>query len=424
MNVRILALATAALMLSSCGGRQTGGMAPQMLPPAARAWRAMTASSSGFKVLHRFGHFTHTSRDRGGASPAGLLDVGGTLYGTTAAGGLGRGTVYAMTPTGVKKTLYRFSGSSDGASPNSGLIAVNGVLYGTTSNGGTCGQGIVYSLTTTGTETVLHDFCGTDGMNPPGGLTDVKGTFYGTTFQGGAPGSEGWGTVYSLTTPGTFKVLHFFPRCGKNNPCGLSSGLVYRDGLLYGTTIYGGGIGCTGDAGCGTVYSVSLNGKEREVYTFRGGSSDGWFPTSSLIDVDGTFYGTTYYGGQGQSGCNAELTCGVIYSLTPAGREKVLYEFAGGSDGGNPDGALVEKDGTFYGTTVFGGGTANLGTVFSFNASAGEKLLHSFSGPDGSRPGGAPLIDVNGTLYGTTPRGGRIPPHGGDGGGTVFALSP
>jgi uncharacterized repeat protein (TIGR03803 family) len=100
----------------------------------------------------------------------------------------------------------------------------------------------------------------------------------------------------------------------------------------------------------------------------------------------------------------------------------VLYSFAGGSDGNGPHAGLVDVGGTLYGTTVWGGAYATTygehgGTIFSVTRGGKEKILHSFgSGTDGTAPY-ASLIDVNGTLYGTTLAGGT------SGNGTVFALS-
>jgi uncharacterized repeat protein (TIGR03803 family) len=57
--------------------------------------------------------------------------------------------------------------------------------------------------------------------------------------------------------------------------------------------------------------------------------------------------------------------------------------------------------GSLYGTTQRGGAN-NAGTVFELRRSGGERVLHSFkSGLDGAQPI-AGLIDVHGTLYGTT----------------------
>jgi uncharacterized repeat protein (TIGR03803 family) len=78
-----------------------------------------------------------------------------------------------------------------------------------------------------------------------------------------------------------------------------------------------------------------------------------------------------------------------------------------------------------YGTTGLGG-IYGAGTIFSLDPSTGkETVLHSFGRgcekkptcKDGSVPE-TPLIDVLGTLYGTTTGGGTYEL------GTVFALRP
>lgn len=77
------------------------------------------------------------------------------------------------------------------------MINVKGTLYGTTDNGGTYGFGTVFSISTSGTEQVLHSFgSGPDGAYPRARLIDVNGTLYGTTTGGGTHGN---GTVYALT---------------------------------------------------------------------------------------------------------------------------------------------------------------------------------------------------------------------------------
>lgn len=80
------------------------------------------------------------------------------------------------------------------------LINVKGTLYGTTTQGGEdCipGCGTVFSITTGGIENVLHTFGkGTDGAQPLTGMTFRGGSLVGTTYLGGV---EGIGTVFSLT---------------------------------------------------------------------------------------------------------------------------------------------------------------------------------------------------------------------------------
>jgi len=53
-----------------------------------------------------------------------------------------------------------------------------------------------------------------------------------------------------------------------------------------------------------------------------------------------------------------------VFKITPSGTLTTVYSFTGGSDGANPNAALVQgTDGKFYGTTSTGGAFGN-GTVF------------------------------------------------------------
>jgi uncharacterized repeat protein (TIGR03803 family) len=159
--------------------------------------------------------------------------------------------------------------------------------------------------------------------------------------------------------------------------------------------------------GTGTVFSITPERVEHVLLSFSGGS-DGGIPEAGLINVDGTLYGTTSQGGASGNG--------VVFSITTAGGEHVLHSFAGGADGADPSAALLYVNGTLYGTTALGG-TYNAGTIFAESASSGkESVPHSFgAGEDGTFPEAA-LIDFNGTLYGTTVLG-CASNHG-----TVFAL--
>jgi uncharacterized repeat protein (TIGR03803 family) len=76
--------------------------------------------------------------------------------GGTGGGGIGCGTVFALSPPSGRATLwtetvlYRFRGGNDGKKRNSGVIMdANGGLYGSTSKGGTrcaAGCGTVFKL--------------------------------------------------------------------------------------------------------------------------------------------------------------------------------------------------------------------------------------------------------------------------------------
>jgi uncharacterized repeat protein (TIGR03803 family) len=144
-------------------------------------------------ILHSF-----AGNPDGGGPADGLIAVNGTLYGTTQGGGAGNGTVFSITPHGAYSVLYAFrnDGTADGAWPWAGLINMNGVLYGTTAGGGAFSWGTVFSVTTGGKETVLHSFGKSgDGSFPQAGLIGVNGTLYGTTSEGG---TLGYGTVFSI----------------------------------------------------------------------------------------------------------------------------------------------------------------------------------------------------------------------------------
>ena len=121
------------------------------------------------------------------------------LYGTTpreVVPTYGRTAFSSITTSGDLNTIYNFGSNSDGSTPVASLLNVNGTLYGTTSQGGLYGKGTVFSITLSGNETVLHSFgYGSDGATPLAGLIDVKGTLYGTTSAGGTNGN---GTIFAL----------------------------------------------------------------------------------------------------------------------------------------------------------------------------------------------------------------------------------
>jgi len=416
------ALTISVALLAGCGVSQQ----PIAAPGVTRQASAIASGrgthhrlSASYQLLYRFQHSKNGKRPS-----AGLLDVGGTLYGTSYGGGLSdQGTVYRISTSGAHKVLYRFRGGADGRNPRSGLIDVNGTLYGTTYGGGDgtgCyagefGCGTVYSISTSGAEKVLYAFKGgSDGFFPVGGLIDVSGTLYGTTERGGGGCStdDECGTVFSLTTSGTEKVLHSFGAKGDGSfP---EASLIDVNGTLYGTTSASYG-------GKGTVFSISTSGEEKVLYIF-GGGSDGENPYASLIDVNGTLYGTTYNGGSGKCG---SFGCGTVFDITTSGQEAVLYAFQGGADGARPLAALIEVNGALYGTTTSGGEYCyhSCGTVYRISSSGTEQVLHSFGASgDGDLPT-AGLIEVNGTLYGTT-FGSETFTGGRHVRSTVFALNP
>ena len=196
-----LTIALAAALLGGCGGSQpligAPGVTPQSRVIASSGIVHHGGPTPSYQVVYSF------QGGSDGVNPrAGLIDMKGTLYGTTVAGGaLGAGTVFSVTQGGKENVVHNFGAANDGTDPRAGLIDVAGTLYGTTSGGGSdscygssypnCGT--VFSITPGGAENVLHSFAGhykSDGSYPYASLIDVKGTFYGTTAPRCTPSAQ------------------------------------------------------------------------------------------------------------------------------------------------------------------------------------------------------------------------------------------
>lgn len=302
----------------------------------------------------------------------------------------------APVPPGLARSyrvLHDF-GHGFGDEPQGTLLDVSGMLYGVTLSGGAYNKGVVYGMTTSGVEQVLYSFRGsTDGEFPNSSVVEMNGVLFGTTKLGGSyGGSYGGGTVYTVSTSSVETVLHSF---GKDGDGEIPEGpLIDVNGTLYGTTSMG------GKYGLGTFFSITTSGTEQVLHSF-GKGTDGSQPSGSLLDVEGTLYGTTQYGG---SNCGSKLGCGTVFSITPGGKEKMVHAFSGSPDGAFPSAGLIDVGGTLYGTTMDGGTNKGYaeGTVFSITRSGIEKVLHSFGGDQDGWGPDASLIDVKGVLYGTT----------------------
>jgi uncharacterized repeat protein (TIGR03803 family) len=210
--------------------------------------------------------------------------------------------------------------------------------------------------------------------------------------------------------------------------------VVGRESALYTTTSGGAGI-CYDTHGCGSVVRLvppaiaGGNWTLAVLHTFTG--PDGDVPYGGLMfDTFGALYGSTTRGGQA-SNCTDPDGCGTIFKMTPPSTPRgawgfeTLYNFQGGaSDGFSPGGnPIFDTSGALYGTAALGGPT-NAGMVFKLTRAAAsggawtETPIYMFKGHDGARPRANLIFDTHGALYGTTQGGGAYT-HG-----TVFKLAP
>jgi uncharacterized repeat protein (TIGR03803 family) len=317
-----------------------------------------------------------------------LCAAGAVLTGCTSAQQEAQTVPYSQRLHSAQATesiIYSFQGGTDGDGPF-GLIDVNGTFYGFTRDGGANGDGDIFTMTTSGVESIFYSFKGSPTDGSADGGTLLKSGHYGISGSGGTYDK---GTVFKVTTSGTETVLHSF-RGGADGQ--YPSALINVNGTFYGTTEGG-----RSRAYNGTVFSITPAGTYKVLYRFAG-EPDGRLPVG-LINVNGVLYGTTVYGGA--------LDQGSIFSIATSGTEHVLYSFTAGRNGsGQAPVGLTNVGGTLYGVTKYGG-TAGYGSVFKIGLSGTPyKVLHTFtSGNDGEFPSSG-LTNVNGVLYGTASVGG------------------
>jgi uncharacterized repeat protein (TIGR03803 family) len=128
-------------------------------------------------------------------------------------------------------------------------------------------------------------------------------------------------------------------------------------------------------------------------FDLAGGVGTG-YPFGLVADPKGNLYGTAAGGAYG---------LGEVYKLDPSHVESRLYSFPGTSEGANPNGPLtLDGHGNLYGTTAYGGGEVNDGTLFKIDTAGFFTTLYRF-GPLGVALPTAPVvIDALGNIYGST----------------------
>jgi uncharacterized repeat protein (TIGR03803 family) len=252
-----------------------------------------------------------------GALPEGALTLGpdGNLYGTTVNGGSNNvGTVFRITTNGTLTSLFSFAAAaangdanSTGDKPSGGLVLKpGGVFYGTTVFGGTGGYGEFFRITTNGAFTPLFSF-GPEASNGSTETNDIgaepgfnlvpgpDGDFYGAALYGG---TNGGGTLFKLTTNGTFTLLHTMNGPANNSTDGSQPQGPFTlgpDGNFYGAASNG------GSGGQGTLFRLTPGGAFTLLFTFdplvSGTNATGGEPLPLTLGNDGNFYSLTYWGG-------------------------------------------------------------------------------------------------------------------------------
>lgn len=336
-----------------------------------------------------------------GSNPLGNLyqHSDGFLYGTTVgAGANGNGVFFKISTSGAPYTvLHSFSDATEGSAPKSGVVkGSDGNLYGTASAGGTFTYGTTYKITTSGALTPLAQFHGASLGNTPYESL-VKGNdsaYYGTTSSGGAYGN---GTVFKICG-GKATVLHSFNRPLEG---GAPKGSLIQasNGAFYGITAEG------ASTSYGTIFKITAAGAFSVMHTFNGPTEGGNTQGSLIQATDGFLYGMTNSGGPNGGG--------TIFKMSLTGTFTVLHAFVPATEGGNPEGSLIQAtDSSFYGIATNGA------KIFRMTPAGAYTVLRTLvSGTDGSSPVGSLVQASNGKLYGTAAYGGSY------GYGTIFSIT-
>lgn len=320
--------------------------------------------------------------------------------------------------------------------PGAMVVGPDSNLYSTSPSGGTNGVGTIFRITPAGQVTVLFNFDRTHGAGPQSGLVDGgDGWFYGTTYSGGF----GVGTIFRIRPGDTAPQMLYRFRNGStiglkpDCPTGrcpytgrqradiaagypVAAPVRARNGVLYGVTPY------SNNQIYGVLYSFAPPYDSTTFHALcifdqrmKADTAMARFVCKPNIGAPGALilgrtgdelYGTTL-------GAN-----GAVFRAATSGDVTLLHTFdlAGGS---KPFNLTQASNGSLYGTT-YGGGSANLGTVYRLNPASGVftvmSSLHVGAVVQGLNPVGG-LVEAVGDsdatrgvvpyLYGATKFGGK-----------------
>lgn len=217
----------------------------------------------------------------------------------------------------------------------------------------------------------------------------------------------------------TVKTLVSFGPSWSNGAQPYAALTLAKDGNFYGTTSEGGGLTSSQfPNGAGTFFRVTTNGALSTLAQFN--IENGALPYAALaLGPDGNLYGTTVYGGASANYYSSGF--GTIFRITTNWILTTLVSF-NRTNGAYPFASLtLGRDGNFYGTTT-GGGSNDDGTVFVVTTNGALTTLLSFNGTNGAGPTGLSLGN-DGKLRGTTSEGGITNSSHPYGYGTVFQIT-
>jgi uncharacterized repeat protein (TIGR03803 family) len=295
------------------------------------------------------------------------------------------------------------------------MRASDGNLYGMTYYGGANNTGCLFQYNPrTWTYTIKYDFNLADGRRPKGTLMQASdGMIYGTTTEGGNKTiNDDHGVLFKYNPlNNTYtKLFDFEGATSGTNPFGAL--IQATDGMLYGMTNLGG----ANDKGILFQFNPVTNTFTKKL-DFDG-TSKGRNPYGSLMQAsDGMLYGMTHSGGTND--------VGVLFQFNPttsAYTKKIDFDMA--TNGGNPDGSLIQAtDGKLYGLTEAGGPKSS-GILFQFNItnSAFVDKYDFDDSPHGSSPWGSLMQGYDGNFYGMTRYGGTV--GGPTALGVIFQFNP
>jgi len=321
----------------------------------------MAPDGTGYTILHDFSMRWSDGQSPGAALVQG---ADGAFYGTTLGGGTNsQGAVFKLNGDGTGyRILHSFTSTGmDDTQAGTLLEASDGWLYGVTAAGGRTNAGTLFKMTTEGAGyVILFSFPGGAAGGSPSTLIEGSdGVFYGAVHYAGGLHDQVYGAIFALNKDGSgYNLLHLFNTTNWDGayPSALIEG---SDGVLYGTTS---GITVTGGNSntnlAGTVFTLHKDGSGYAMlHSCDYWNGDGTWAAGLVEGTDGMLYGTTMEGG-GTNGA------GILFRLGKDGSNyRILHSLVAGNDGSRPIGLAQGSDGAFYGV-AWQGGSMNCGTAF------------------------------------------------------------